>query len=112
KPTKPFPYLGPTGWLRVSHRELDSVRSTLWRPCHAHRTEQLLKPGEIISCDILIWPVGMLWHKGQKLRLTIAGFNLVPPHLPETPEPKTRNQGYHIIWTGGKYDSYLQIPVV
>lgn len=112
QPTGPFPYLGPTGWLRVSHRELDPDRSTPWRPYHTHRKEQLLKPGEIVSCDILIWPTGMLWHKGQKLRLTIAGFNPVPPHRPETPGPKTRNQGYHIIYTGGKFDSYLQIPTV
>ncbi|MEM2868308.1 MAG: CocE/NonD family hydrolase, partial [Candidatus Bathyarchaeia archaeon] len=112
QPTGIFPYLGPTGWLRVSHRELDPDRSTPWMPYHTHRTEQLLKPGEIVSCDILIWPVGMLWHKGQKLRLTIAGFNPVPSIRPEIPGPKTRNQGYHIIHTGGKFDSYLQIPVI
>ncbi|MEM2455313.1 MAG: CocE/NonD family hydrolase C-terminal non-catalytic domain-containing protein, partial [Candidatus Bathyarchaeia archaeon] len=110
--TRLFPYLGPMGWLRISHRELDPDRSTPWIPYHAHRREKLLRPGEIVSCDILIWPTGMLWHKGQKLRLTIAGFNPVPSTQPDIPRPKTRNQGYHIIYTGGKFDSYLQIPVI
>jgi predicted acyl esterase len=112
QPTGLFPYLGLTGWLRVSHREIDPERSTTWLPYHTHLREQLLKPGEIVACDILIWPTGMLWHKGQKLRLTIAGFNPVPLNRLGTPGPKTRNQGYHIIHMGGKFDSYLQIPVI
>jgi predicted acyl esterase len=66
--------------------------------------------------DIEIWPMGMIWHKGQQLRLTIQGFgkswmdDLLPGikmfnyHL--------RNRGDHIIHTGGKYESYLLVPKI
>lgn len=105
-------YYGPNGRLRVSHRELDPKRSHPWLPYHTHREEKLLKPKEIVSCDIMIWPSGMIWHKDEKLQLIIGGFNPVPFHLPGIPGPITRNKGYHIIHTGGRFDSYLLIPVV
>lgn len=105
-------YYGPNGRLRVSHREIDPDRSYLWLPYHTHREEKLLKPKEIVSCDIAIWPSGMIWHKGEKLQLIISGFNPVPFHLPGIPGPITRNKGYHIIHTGGRFDSHLLIPVI
>ena len=32
-----------------------------------------LKKGQIVPVDIEIWPISRIWHKGQKLRLQIAG---------------------------------------
>jgi predicted acyl esterase len=111
----PFHYMGPDGRLRVSHRQLDTERSTPWFPYHTHRAEELLSPGQIIPVDIPIRPTGMLWHAGQQLCLTVAGYS---PHTmlqelrPDMPGPITRNKGYHIIHTGGKYDSHLLVPVI
>jgi predicted acyl esterase len=105
-------YLGPNGRQRASHRETDRERSFPWLPHHTHRVQNLLHPGEIVQCDIPIWPTGMLWHAGEQLRLTVSGFNPIPFHLPGIPGPVTRNQGYHIIHTGGKYDSHLLVPVI
>ena len=103
-------YLGPNGRLRVSHRETDPERSFPWLPLHRHRVEQFLKPGEIVPCDIPIWPTGIMCHAGEQLRLTVAGFNPIPFHLPGIPGPVTRNKGDHIIHTGGERDSYLLVP--
>lgn len=105
-------YYGPNGRLRVSHRDIDREKSTLWLPFHSHKEERLLKPKEIVPCDIIIWPSGIVWHKGEKLRLLIGGFNPSPFHLPGIPGPIIRNKGYHVIHTGGKYDSYLLVPVI
>jgi len=105
-------YQGPNGRLRVSHRELDSEKSTPWLPYHTHKREKLLRAGEIVSCEIPLWPTGMIWHKGEQLRILIAGYNPIAFHIPGIPGPITRNKGYHIIYTGGKYDSHLLIPVV
>jgi putative CocE/NonD family hydrolase len=105
-------YLGPNGRLRVSRRETDRERSFPWLPYHTHRVENLLHPGEIVPCDIPIWPTGMLWHADEQLRLTVSGFNPIPFHLPGIPGPVTRNQGYHVIHTGGKHDSHLLVPVI
>jgi len=81
-------------------------------PYHTHKREKLLRAGEIVSCEIPLWPTGMIWHKGEQLRILIAGYNPIAFHIPGIPGPITRNKGYHIIYTGGKYDSYLLIPVV
>ena len=102
--------------------------------------------------DIGIWPMGMKYHAGEKLQLTIAAYQ--PPKADSVPPfgiakiavpaegytfmpgekkvmktlggnhtevahpelavkaPATRNKGKHIIHVGGKYDSYLLVPVV
>jgi predicted acyl esterase len=113
-PTAPFNYVGPDGRLRASHRQLDPERSTPWFPYHTHRSEERLRPGQTVPVDIPLRPTGMLWHAGEQLRLTIAGFDpcsLYREMHPGMPEPRTRNRGDHIIHTGGKYDSHLIMPV-
>lgn len=106
-----FPYFGPHGRLRVSHRELEEGPSVEGLPLHAHRRELPLKEGEIVSCRIPLWPTGMKWRKGERLRLTICGYNPVPFHLPNVPGPKLRNKGIHRVHTGGKFPSYLYLPL-
>jgi putative CocE/NonD family hydrolase len=107
-----FAYGGPDGRLRVSHRELDARLSTEWFPFHTHRSEEKLSPGQIVLVEISIRPTGILWHRDQQLRITIAGHN--PAHSPMAMrgKPFTRNKGEHIIHTGGKYDSHLLVPEV
>ena len=105
-------FFGATGRLRVSHRELDEARSTPAEPVLLHRREQRLKPGEIVPVDISIWPMGMRWRGGEKLRVAVTGYNPIVLPMPGIQPIVTRNKGDHIIYTGGKYDSYLQIPVI
>ena len=105
------PHPGAWGRLRVSHRALDPDLSTDYHPVQSHRVEEKLKPGEIVPVEIEIYPTSRIWHKGQQLRLQIAGRYFREGWF----EPfawKTDNKGNHVVHTGGKYDSYLQIPVV
>ena len=98
---------GPRGQLRVSHRRLDPLRSTPAEPYHTHRVEERLTAGEIVPIDIPIWPVGMRWHGGQRLRLIVTGMELAH----EAPPKSERNHGEHVIHAGGHYDSFLLVPV-
>jgi predicted acyl esterase len=113
-----YGFIGPDGRLRASHRKLDTTRSTPWFPYHPHDKEELLKPGQPVPVDIEIRPMGIRWHKGEKLKLIIAGYNVLsrfrqgPPGGTNLPGPATRNKGNHIIHTGGRYDSYLLMPKV
>ncbi len=113
-----FGFVGPDGRLRASHRKLDDSRSTPWLPYHPHDQEELLKAGRLVPLDIEIRPIGMRWHAGEKLCLTIAGHNILGrfrkgfPGSSHPPGPETRNKGHHIIHTGGGYDSYLLLPKV
>ncbi|HJX04081.1 MAG TPA: CocE/NonD family hydrolase [Dehalococcoidia bacterium] len=105
------PHPGGWGKMRVSRRELDEKLSTDFQPVQAHRRELKLKPGEIVPVDIEVWPYSMIWHKGQQLEVVIAGRYIREGWF----EPLiwlTNNKGNHIIHSGGKYDSYLQVPVI
>lgn len=105
---------GPTalGWLRVSHRSVDSDRSSDNRPWHTHLREDKLSAGQIVDVDIEIWPSGTRFEAGEGLRLLLRGSDfytgaVMSRHL------ETRNNGNHLLHTGGsKYDSFLVIPML
>lgn len=147
--------LSAKGYIRVSLRALDAQRSTEENPFQSMEQVQKLKPGEIVPVDILIWPMGLLFQKGDQLRLTVSayktrklwtgpfklkmakielpkeGYTYLPDEQPEMVTiggaemfgasggevetahmPHDVNKGRHIIHTGGKYDSFLYVPVV
>ena len=60
------------GWLRASHRKLDTKRTLPYRPYHAHDERWWLKPGEAVECQVEIWPTCMVFKKGNKLRLDLS----------------------------------------
>jgi predicted acyl esterase len=105
------PHPGSWGKLRVSHREIDEERTTKFEPWHPHTSEQKLKPGEIVPVDIAITPSSRLFHAGQGIRIQIAGRYIREGWF-EPLSWETDNRGAHIIHAGGKYDSFLQIPVI
>jgi hypothetical protein len=118
------------GWLRASHRELDPARSTEYQPVLQHRRELKLHQGEVVPLEIEVWPSGTRFEAGESLRLVIQGSDFKKPDvvLPKKGEiadlPKTVrrsplalhedtvNRGYHVIYTGGNYDSHLLVPAV
>jgi predicted acyl esterase len=104
----PMPPPGVPGRLRASMRELDSDLSTEYLPVHKFQSVKKLAKGEIVALDIAMMPTALRWHKGEKLRLTIAGRFVRGAGLPLT----TLNKGKHIIHSGGEHASYLQLPVV
>jgi len=105
------PHPGAWGKIRVSRRELDPKLSKDFQPVLAHRKEEKLKPGEIVPIEIEIYPTSRIWHKGQQLRVQVSGHYVREGWF----EPffwDVDNKGKHVIYSGGKYDSYLQIPVI
>jgi hypothetical protein len=100
------------GWLRASQRKLDPERTLPYRPYHAHDERQWLKPGEIIECDVEIWPTSMVFQKGHKLRLDIGPVDGVGT-LYFTHFHADYNAGAHnSIYAGGDRASYLLLPVI
>lgn len=97
------------GWLRLSKRELDPKLSTSWDPVQNFAVEKKVKPGEIVPADIEVLASSTLFRKGETLRLILSGKSQVQ---------STRfryediNKSIHSAYAGGKYDSYLQIPVI
>jgi predicted acyl esterase len=102
------------GWLRVSHRELDGERSAPYQPFHKHQREIKLELGEIVPVDIEIWPSSTLFELGEKLRVVVQGSDIYsyPEERHTNGHTATVNKGEHVIYTGGKYDSHLLVPVI
>ncbi|HHV12187.1 MAG TPA: CocE/NonD family hydrolase [Clostridiales bacterium] len=102
---------GAWGKMRVSRRKLDEKLSTDFQPVQAHTCSEKLSPGEIVPVDIEIWPTSRIWHKGQQIRVQICGRYIREGWF-EPLQWEADNKGQHIIHTGGKYDSFLQVPVI
>lgn len=111
------PVTGAPGQQRVSLRAQDSKLATDYRPSNSFATAQKLTPGEIVPVDVAILPEAQIWHAGQQLRLTISGKrDMAIVSAPFLPTDKlgadTLNAGIHIVHTGVRYPSYLQLPIV
>ncbi|MCL6251573.1 CocE/NonD family hydrolase [Altererythrobacter sp. KTW20L] len=104
------------GWQRVSHRALDSERSTPERPVHLHTREDLLEPGQVVPVEIEFWPFSTRFEAGESLRLVVAGADIYRREegamLPFPMHEDTRNKGAHVFHTGGEHDSVLRLPIV
>lgn len=107
------PYRGAWGYMRVSHRDLDPKYATDYQPVQSHRECKKLHEGEIVPVEVEIWPHSRIWHKGETIRVEIAG-RFIRTEWFEDPKMHfvTDNGGTHIIHTGGRYDSFLQIPFI
>ena len=68
------------GWLRASHRKLDSAKSTLDRPWHPHAAKRPLIPGEPTPVEIEIWPSSTHFEASERLQLAFrdGDFCTVP----------------------------------
>jgi predicted acyl esterase len=97
--------------VRVSHRALDQNLSTDFQPVQSHLVEQRLSPGEIVAVDVAFYPHARIWHAGETLRLRVAGRYIRKDWF-EPFSYDTDNSGRHVIHAGGKFGSYLQIPVI
>ncbi|MFV0363887.1 MAG: CocE/NonD family hydrolase, partial [Suipraeoptans sp.] len=102
---------GVWGKMRASRRKLDEKLSTDYCPVQAHTVDEKLEEGQIVPVDIEIAPTSRFWHKGQHIRVQVAG-RYVRDDWFEPLRWDTDNKGNHIIYTGGAYESFLQIPVI
>lgn len=102
-------FMGAESRLRLSHRKVICRDLYDWK--HAHDGEELLEPNEIVEFESIFWPLGMIWRKGETLVLTVSSRELQLFEMPTAPIA-TRNKGTHTIYTGGKYDAYLEIPIM
>lgn len=101
---------GAQGRLRVSMRELDEEKSKEYLPKYKFTKQQKLSKGEIVPIEIEIWPHSRIWHKGESLRVNIAGYAIRDKSWFLPTFVDSINEGKHTIHTGGKYDSYLLVP--
>jgi hypothetical protein len=100
------------GWLRASHRKLDPAKSLPYRPYHAHDERWWLKDGEIVECQVEIWPTSMVFRKGHKLRLDIGPMDGVGTLYFSHFHIDYNYGAKNTIYSGGDKQSYLLLPVI
>jgi hypothetical protein len=99
------------GWLRASQRSLDETLSLPYRPYHSHDSRDWLQPGNPVHVIVEIWPTSMVFAKGHRLRLDIQPRDGMGA-APYTHYSGDYNTGANFIHAGGKWDSYLLLPVI
>lgn len=113
------------GWLRVSQRRTDPGRSTEYLPFHPHDQREPLTPGQVYEVDVEIWPMSLWLPQGSRLALTVQGTDFERPgeagpyrgvgfmtHDDPIDRPPAIFGGTHALHTGGRYGSYLLMPVI
>ncbi len=97
--------------MRVSARHLDEKLSTDDVPAHSFDRVEKLSPGEIVDIEIDLLPIGLAFRPGEQLRFIVSSRNLVGTMMPGLREYTGVNSGQHVIHTGGRYASYLQLSI-
>lgn len=125
------------GWLRASHRALDS-RSTPEQPWHPHDRAEPLVPGEPTAVDVEIWPTSLALPAGTRIGLSVQGADYdhgLPAevlasgerlgwsakttrgsgpyvHNDERARPRDIYGGSVTIHTGPHHESWLLVPFI
>ena len=104
-------YKGSNGRLRASMRHIDVSKSTDSVPAHSFDRVEKLVPGEIVCLDIDLFPVGLVLYPSEQLRLIVSGYHILGGVMPGTANVPAVNHGRHIVHSGGRNASYLQLPI-
>jgi uncharacterized protein len=121
------------GWLRASHRKLDSKLTLPYRPYHTHDEIQPLIPGLPVELDIELWPTSIVVPAGYRIALTVRGKDYeygggsggrlsnfkneltgCGPFLHDDPEnrPAAVFGGQTTLHFGGDRQAHVLLPVV
>ncbi|MFE6933516.1 CocE/NonD family hydrolase [Streptomyces sp. NPDC057699] len=102
------------GWLKVSHRTLDTERSTTYTPKHTHlkRDHAPLRDGEVVPVEIELIPSTGLIRKGQRLRIDIQPYDGVAHGMHHAYDATYHDGATNAIHTGPSHVSYVQLPIV
>lgn len=120
------------GWLRASHRKLGPELSLPYRPWHPHDEKQPLTPGEVVECDVEIWPTSVLVPPGYRVGVTVLGRDFawegegpwpqiygidmrgdgIFHHNDPTDRPPSTFGGTTSLYVGDHHESYFLLPVI
>lgn len=102
------------GWLKASHRTLDTERSTDFRPKHTHLRNDYapLGDGEIVPVEIEIIPNTGLVRQGHRIRIDVQPYTGVGHGMRHAYDPTYHDGAHNTIYTGPSHPSYVQLPVL
>lgn len=108
------------GYLRASHRELDSARSREGVPYHTHVNPTPIEPDQAYPYEVEIWPTAYELAAGHRLQIRITSYD-IPTHAPASirldlanpavPDISVLLPAFNKVHEGGDEASYLLIPI-
>ncbi len=112
KGVQPRSMIVTKGWLRASHRRIDTEYSSDNAPWYVHDRVELLEPGKVYKFEIAVMPTAYLFKKGSRIRLEVANGDSpvtegIFPHF-YTPDKIGRDTYMH----NAQYPSALILPLV
>ena len=67
-----------TGWLKLSHRLLDTELSRPFEPVHRDDEAAPIGPGELAEVELALGPSATFFRAGEEVRLVLGGRWLSP----------------------------------
>ncbi|MFC1951476.1 CocE/NonD family hydrolase [Chloroflexota bacterium] len=104
-----------TGYLKASHRALDTSKSTPLQPYHPHTSVEPVVPGEIYEYAIELVPISNVFKAGHRIKLTIESMSsprdpdMVMHFRPHLCSSKTT---LHKIYRDKNHSSHILLPVI
>lgn len=102
------------GWLKGSHRELDSDQSKPWQPVHRHIKEEKCVPGKIYEFNVEMVPTAVILRAGYKLKLKISCTDDPPKHSMEgigVGHIRSQKANRITVYHNEDYPSELLLPI-
>lgn len=108
---------GPEAYLRASHlvsRDDSRTSPDGQEIYYKHDRQEKIQPGTIVPLEFTFWPTGMVFGPGEGILVRVAGHAMNGPtaEMLQLKEPEDENLGKHNIYTGGRYDSHIILPIV
>ncbi|KAI1501205.1 Alpha/Beta hydrolase protein [Biscogniauxia marginata] len=106
-------YLGPTGMLRASMRDVSKELSTPHWQTLSHEKHQPVPRGDIVQLEIFLWPTGIIFEPGETLVLKVAGHDMCVVDFKQVRRSvRTRNRGRHFVHIGEGRENYIELNMV
>jgi putative CocE/NonD family hydrolase len=111
-PVKNYPLA--KGWLKASHRKVDTARSREYTVKHTHLRADYapLKANEVVPVEIEIIPNTALVRKGHRIRVDIQPYDGFGHGTRHAYDPSYHDGARNTIYTGPNYPSFIQLPIV
>ncbi len=101
------------GWLKLSHRKLDTARSTDINPFHSDELDDMrdITPGKFVSARIALFPFAHQFRTGSQIRLTIQAPGGDRPEW-AFDTPATNGSVVNLVAHDDRRPSRLVLPIV
>lgn len=101
------------GYLKASHRELDTKKSKPWVAFYTHTNPKTLVPGQVYPFSINLNPAAALFKAGHRIVLKISSSDDVPGDLTQVKMEHLCSQTPNTItiYHSAQYPSHLLLPI-